>query len=219
MVYLPRAEVLLYGFRELPRASMGFPPVKGANVSVSLCPALCEGSRASLCNYLFWFSSSRVSACKVSWASAGWVICVKICFPRLTFLPFHSRSVGWSCTVLNITLILQSDVSDPWGKLQDCFRYPRSEWRHKNISLFNNYEVSLVFCCYRYCWFVLISVLEAPSLAGHVIDLRQCVQGINMGVSFTNQFSLSFNLNTGAPWGSFWVTLTLKLYFSAESTD
>lgn len=93
---------------------------------------------------------------KVSWVSLGWVICFKLWFLRLMFHPFRLRSVGWSCTVLNITLILQSDDSDPWAKLQDCFRYPRPEWRHKNISLFNYYEVSHVFSCCRYFWFVSI---------------------------------------------------------------
>lgn len=208
------------GFHELLcTSSVGFPLVKWANVSISFSCALCEGFLGfteTIRNNLLWFSSSRVSACKVSWVSLGWVICFKICFLRLTFLPFHSRSVGWSCIVLNITLILQSDVSDHWGKLQDCFRYPCSEWRHKNISLFNYYEVSRVFSFCRYCWFILISGLEAQSLAGHITDLTQSILGINIGVSFTNQLSLNFNLNTSAPWGSFWVTFILKLYFSTE---
>lgn len=209
MVYFPRAEVLCVAFASY----LAILLVKWANVSILFCCALCEGFLCfteTIRNNLLWFSSSWVSAYKVSWVSLGWVIGFKICFLRLTFLRFHSRSVGWSCIVLNITLILQSDVSDRWGKLQDCFRYPCSEWRHKNISLFNYYEVSQVFSFYRYCWFILKRVLEAQSLAGHVTDLMQSVLGINIGVSFTDQFSLNFNLNTSAPWGSFWVTSALS---------
>lgn len=51
---------------------------------------------------------------KISWVSLGWVISFKLQFLKLMFHPFHLRSVGWSCTILNITLILQSDDFETW---------------------------------------------------------------------------------------------------------
>lgn len=200
-------------------SSVGFPLVKWADVFIWFCCVLCEGLMGftgTIHKHLVWYNSSRVSACEVYWVSLGWIICFETCFLRLMFLPFHLRSVGWSCTILNITLILQSYVSDPLGKHRDCFKYPYSEWRHKNISLFHYYEVSHVFRCYRYSLFVLVSVLEVQSLAGHAIDLMQSLLGTDVGVSFTKQFFLRFSLSTCAPWGSFWVTFILKLYFSTE---
>lgn len=37
------------------------------------------------------------------------------------------------------------------------------------------------------------------SLAGHVIDLTHSILDTDVGVSFTNQFSLSFDLNISSP--------------------